>query len=170
MKAPFLLRVAVFGLFVFAVDVAMAARLTNAQFRPFRGSYTGAVSGIAGNPTGSMAVGPFTSTIVVKSKRSETLTPLISNLYSQRSHKIAWRKPTGTPRRAVLTGVYRGTFYDVYGAQYLVQGTRRLVLTRRTVQGTRRQAVRLSDNLKEVFVVSGNTFAGQDLTGRLRRK
>lgn len=169
MKTPSLLRVAAFGLFVFALDAAVAAPITNAQFRAFRGRYTGEVSGIAGNLTGSQAVGPFASTIVVRSKRSEMLTPLISNLYSQNAHKIVWRKPAGTRKRAVLTGVYRGTFYDSYGAQYMVQGTRRLVLTQRTVKGSKRRVAQLSDDLRETFVASGNPLAAQDLTGRLRR-
>lgn len=157
------------ALFVLAVGEAFAAPLTAAQFRPFRGRYTGEVSGIAGNPTGSTAVGPFTASVVVRSKRREQLSPLIDNLYHERSHQIVWRKPNGTPRRAVLVGIYRGTFHDSSGAQYQVQGTRRLVLTRRTAKGARRQVARLSDNLKEVLLVSGNPLAAQDLAGRLRK-
>lgn len=150
-----------------AASSASAATLTPGQFRKFQGRYVGAVAGIAGNTAGSGSVGPFAATITVTNKTSETLPPLLSGLYAAPRHKIVWRKPVGTTRRAVLTGVYVGTFTNAFGTRYTARGTRRIVLVDRGAGMAKRYAASLSDDLKEVFALTGATAAAGDLSGRL---
>lgn len=146
---------------------ATAATLTPGQFRKFHGLYTGPVSGIAGNTGGSGQVGPFTATITVSSKSSEILTPMLSGLYVAPTHRIVWRKPTGSTKRAVLVGVYVGTFTNVSGVQYAAKGTRKIVLVDRGSGTAKRYAAALSDDLAETFVISGATVAAGRFSGNL---
>lgn len=149
---------------------ALPATLSSSQFRKFRGRYSGDVSGIAGNAAVSREVGPFSTTIRVRKPRRESLRPLISDLYLLRAHTIVWRKPKGTAnRRAALTGIYQGKFTDSSGTQYQVEGMRKLVLTRRKSKGAARYVAKLTDDLREVHALSGNPYAAQRLSGRLRR-
>jgi|LakMenEpi03Aug12_release.lakeMendotaPanAssembly.Ray.scaffolds.fasta_scaffold315795_2 hypothetical protein len=144
-----------------------AATLTPSQFRKFRGRYTGSVSGIAGNTGGSGAVGPFATSITVSSKSTEILTPMLSGLYFAPRHKIVWRKPTGTSRRAVLVGTYVGTFTNDVGVQYSAQGTRKITLIDRGSSVAKRYAASLTDDLKEVFPATGATAAAARIAGTL---
>jgi pectate lyase len=146
---------------------ATAGTLTPSQFRKFQGRYTGSAAGVAGNTGGSGQVGPFATAITVSNKSSEMLAPLLSGLYVAPTHKIVWRKPTGTARRAVLIGVYVGTFTNGFGTQYTARGTRKLVLIDRGSGMTKRYAATLTDDLKEVFTVSGGTAAAAQLAGTL---
>lgn len=146
---------------------ATAATLTPSQFRRFQGRYAGSISGIAGNTGGSGVVGPFATSITVSGKSTETLTPMISGLYFAPGHKIVWRKPTGTTRRAVLVGVYVGTFTNGFGTQYSARGTRKITLIDRGSGVAKRYAAGLTDDLKEVFTITGATAAAARLTGTL---
>lgn len=154
---------------LFGATAVSAATLTPSQFRKFQGVYNGRVAGIAGNPSGSGSVGPFAASITVSNKSSEMLTPLLSGLYFAPKHKIVWRKPTGTARRAVLIGVYVGTFTNAFGTQYTARGTRKIVLLDRGAGVPNRYAASLTDNLKEVFKITGATAAAGDFSGNLMK-
>jgi hypothetical protein len=146
-----------------------AAELTSSQFRKFRGRYLGEVSGIAGNASlGSAPVGPFLTSLTVSGKRTELLVPMISGLYTAGRHRIVWRKPTGTSKRALLVGVYSGSFTNSVGNTVKVSGSRRLTLRDRGRSFTKRRYVaRFADNLTESFDVTGATSAAQDIKGTL---
>ncbi len=161
-----------FLLFTLAVLIgggsAAAATITPSQFRKFQGTYNGSMAGIAGNvELGSGSVGPFAATITVNNKSSEMLTPLLAGLYFAPKHKIVWRKPTGTSKRAVLIGVYVGTYTNAVGTRYTARGIRKIVLIDRGSGVTKRYAASVTDDLKEVFSPSGTQAAAADLSGRL---
>ncbi len=160
-----------FLLFTLAVLIgagsAAAATITPSQFRKFQGAYNGSMAGIAGNTSGSGSVGPFAATITVTNKSSEMLTPLLAGLYFAPKHKIVWRKPTGTAKRAVLIGVYVGTYTNAFGTRYTARGTRKIVLIDRGSGVTKRYAASVTDDLKEVFTTTGATAAAGDFSGTL---
>lgn len=165
MKIPGFRPLLILACLAFLSEVG-AAPVTRAQFRKFRGRYTGEVSGIAGNTGGTAAVGPFSAVIVVSTRRSEMLTPLIGTPFVSQRHRIVWRQPTGTAKRVILKGIYRGTFLNPYGVQMTVTGTRRVVLNDRGRTAAKRYAASLSDDLRETFTVTGSTSAGSILKGR----
>ncbi len=142
-----------------------AAELTPAQFRKFLGRYVGEVSGVAGNAVANPGVPVrFTSTIRVTAKSSELLAPLIKDLHALPTHRILWRKPTGTSRRAVRVGVYVGNYVSSDGRFFgPVTGTRRLVFTDRGPRFKKRYVARLTDTLKE------DGYSGQSLSGAMFR-
>lgn len=147
--------------FALVGDLA-AANLTPSQFRKFTGRYRGTVSGIAGNSNLGSTQVSFETAIRVTGRRVESLVPLISNLHAAPTHRIVWRKPTGTTRRAKLVGVYTGTFNNglVSGP---VSGTRTLFFTDRGATKVARYTVGFKDSLREV------SYSGQNLSGGLRK-
>lgn len=147
--------------FALVGDLA-AANLTPAQFRKYTGRYRGTVTGIAGNSNLGSTQVTFETSIRVTGRRSESLVPLISNLHAAPTHRIVWRKPTGTGRRAKLVGVYTGTFSKglVSGP---VSGTRTLSFTDRGPNRVPRCTVGFRDSLREV------SYSGQNLSGGLRK-
>ena len=165
MKPLLLLTLAV----LLGAGSAAAATLTPSQFRKFQGTYNGSMAGIAGNTGGSGSVGPFAATITVTNKTSEMLTPLLAGLYFAPKHKIVWRKPTGTARRAVLIGVYTGTYTNSFGTRYTARGTRKIVIIDRGSGVTKRYAASVTDDLREVFATTGATAAAGDLSGRFAK-
>lgn len=168
---PALLLLLVLTTVALPAGPASAAELTRAQFRKFLGRYEGAVSGIAGNATlGTKPVGPFATRFTVTTRRSELLPPMISDLYTAVRHRIVWAAPTGTPRRAVLVGLYRGTFLNQAGVPIQVAGSRRLVLRDRGASFSKRRYVSgLTDTLAENFAATGRTSAAQNLRGSFRK-
>jgi len=149
------------------VGSALSAPLSPSQFRKFQGRYLGSVAGIAGNASGSGSAGPFAASITVTNKSSELLNPLLAGLYYAPKHKIVWRKPTGTAKRAVLIGVYVGTFTNEFGTQYTARGMRKIILRDRGAGLPRRYVANLTDDLKEVFATTGATAAAGDFLGTL---
>ncbi len=139
-----------------------AADLTTAQFRKFKGRYRGEVSGIAGNTTLSSHAVRFNTQILVTTKNAEVLVPLISDLHANPTHRIIWRKPTGTTRRAKRIGVYTGTYNNglVSGT---VSGMRILNFSDRGSGSANRYTVRMTDTLRE------DAYSGQDISGLLKR-
>jgi hypothetical protein len=154
-----------------SAPTAFCAELSSAQFRKFRGTYSGGVSGVAGNATaGTASVGPFETRIRVRGRRSEQLRPLISSLFTAEQHRIEWARATGSRTRARLVGTYRGTFTNSEGARVRVSGSRRLTLTHRQGAASgRRFVARMQETLTETFDVTGAVSANQRLRGTLRR-
>jgi len=170
MKTPPFSLFALLTLFVLTAVDAPARDLTTAEFRKFRGRYTGEVSGIAGNTTiPQQAIPSFETAIVVTSKPVEMPTPMIRDLYSATKHRIIWRKPTGTPNRAILIGIYSMRFTNSLGASITARGTRRIVINDRGAAAPNRYIASFSDNLKETFTLTGATSAAQDLKGTFQR-
>lgn len=141
---------------------APAAELTPAQFRKFKGRYSGNVSGIAGNNNLGSSQVSFRTRILVTQKNGEFLVPLISSLHAEPRHRIVWRKPTGNTRRCKRTGVYIGTFTSGLTTGP-VAGSRILNFTDRGSGGPNRFSVRIKDTLRE------EGFSGQDIGGLLKK-
>lgn len=153
-----------------AGTVAEAATLSRAQFRKFHGRYEGNVNGIAGNATLGSSRVSFRSRIIVNSRRSERLLPIIGDLFDAPRHRIVWRQPMGNARRATRVGIYRGTFINSVGVPIRVSGTRRLVLRDRGPAFRQlRFATSFSDSLTESFEATGRVSASQNLNGLLRK-
>ena len=149
---------------------ASARDLTTAEFRKFRGRYTGEVSGIAGDTTRPQVIIPdFATAIVVTSKPVEMPTPMIRDLFAATKHRIVWRKPTGTPNRATLIGIYNLTFTNSMGVSITARGTRRIVINDRGASAPQRYVASFSDDLKETVTLTGATSAAYDLNGILSK-
>ncbi len=157
-------------LLLIAGTVVDAATLNRRQFRKFHGRYVGNVSGIAGNASLRSEPVAGRARIIVTSRRSELLVPLLPIFFERPRHRILWRQPVGNARRATLVGLYRGNYTNPAGVPMRVSGTRRLVLRDRGPAFRQlRFATGFSDNLTESFAVTGQTSASQNLNGLLRK-
>lgn len=147
------------------VDSADAQTLTQKQIKKFKGEYIGFVRGIAGNTTAGTAPVTFETGIDYTAKSREFLVPQISNLYASPTHRIVYRKPTGSERRIKVTGYYTGTAINpTTSLPEPVSGIRRMVITDRGKGKNVRFVMRFTDTLRE------GGYAAQELKGTLGKE
>ena len=162
MKILSTITLVLFAAIVAPVPEAQAGRVTQNQFRKFKGIYSGGLAGLYGEAVGGLIdLQPtsFPAEVRISSRRKSSV---VSG--TGRVHTIRYSRPTGTRRRVNIRGIYIGSFFNPLTAtSEPVTGGQRIRITDKGRNKRFRFQMRFGDVLQE------GSLSYQDVNGVLKK-